>query len=48
MALNDYISNYKSNENQHFSEMVQTNQEEWKKNHWWIDKQDKMLMIGAS
>ena len=28
--------------------MVETNNEEWRKNHWWIDKQDKMLMIANS
>lgn len=48
LTLNDYLSNYKSNENQHFAEMVQTDQEEWRKQHWWIDKQDKMLMLAAN
>lgn len=48
LSLNDYLTNYKSNENQFFSEMVHANNEEWKQNHWWIDKQDKMLMITNS
>lgn len=48
MNLNGYLQNYKSNENQLFSEMVQTNREEWREKHWWIDKQDKLLMIGSS
>lgn len=25
--------------------MVQNNDEEWKKQHWWLGKQDKMLMV---
>ena len=45
MNLNGYIENYKSNENQFFSEMVHVNNEEWKEKHWWIDRQDKMLMV---
>lgn len=48
MSLNGYLSNYKSNENQLFSEMVHTNNEEWKEKHWWIGNQDKMLMITTS
>jgi hypothetical protein len=28
--------------------MVEADNKEWKKNHWWIDKQDKMLMIASS
>jgi len=28
--------------------MVHANNEEWKEKHWWIDKQDKMLMISSS
>ena len=48
MSLNSYIENYKSNENQIFSEMVHVDNEEWKEKHWWIDKQDKMLMAAES
>ena len=30
------------------SEMVEADKQEWKKNHWWFEKQDKMLMIANS
>ena len=28
--------------------MVQTDKKDWKEKHWWIDKQDQMLMVTAS
>lgn len=53
ISLNTYLANFKSDENENFTRVVQTNDKEWKDKHWWINHQlvneeNKQRMLMAS
>ena len=45
MGLDNYLANFKSNENKNFAELVEADKEKFKKEHWWLEQKDKILMI---
>lgn len=44
LTLNNYLKNFKSNENHIFAELVHNDAEDWKNKHEWMDR-TKQLML---
>jgi hypothetical protein len=44
LALNAYLTNFKSNENQLFTELVLADAEEWKHKHEWMEKGRQLML----
>ena len=41
LTLNNYLVNFRSDENETFSQLVENSKKEWKERFWWVDKETR-------